>query len=72
MDGVRTDSGMDLRDTETKISRAVLELANRLDRTELRCSVNQKDVKANKSFVQEYLGVAHTLRQVCTLISRPH
>ena len=40
IDGVRTDSGMDLRDTETKISRAVLELANRLDRTELRCSVN--------------------------------
>ena len=63
IDGVRTDAAMDLRDTETKIGRAVLELANRLDRTELRCSVNQKDVKANKTFVHDYLGVANKIRE---------
>ena len=37
IDGLRTDISMDIRDSESKMSRAILELASRLDRLELRC-----------------------------------
>lgn len=63
IDGLRTDASMDLRDSESKISRAVLELAARLDRLELRCSVNHKDTKANKGLLQDTMTSQHTLRK---------
>eukprot|EP00948_MAST-09A_sp_MAST-9A-sp1_P003375 g3375.t1 len=53
LDGVRAELILGLKDSEGKLARGIVELSNRIDRLELKCGCNTKDIRAVRTITND-------------------